>query len=713
MSRATLGYLLLTCALAGCGAPASGGPADGGKAEGGQSRATSVSVRVDPQGHYFVIFSNPAFTFAGSLGSAAASIKEQSGADAVGKYHEVTFTSASPVAQTDGIRAYDSLPAVVFTVTYPAGATNPVAPFPTFDTQPQLPYHITYSDSAPFAPVTFDVLTPDSPFVFFDGNANAFILSAATNFLNASTVMSSAGAISSGIDPAIKTLPAGFSHKTILVAQQGITAAHATWGGALLSMSGKTRAPNDATPELERFGYWTDSGAHYYFRFDKTLGYPGTLIAVRDYFKKVELPIAYMQLDAWWYPKGPTQAWNHNVGMYLYEADATLFPKGLSAFQKDIALPLITHANWISPSSPYVGEYKMSNSVSIDPAFWKDIAGYISAGGVSIYEQDFLNENALPITTNLTDQDAYLDTMAAAMAARGISMQYCMPLPRQYLQATKYPNLLTTRVSADRFERPRYQDFLYTSLLTSSLGAWPWTDVFFSVETDNVLMSTLSAGLFGVGDEIGKASLTNLRQVMRPDGVIVKPDMPIVPLDETFINNAKGVDTPLVGATFTDFGKLRASYVYAFNMGTSVSASFSPAMLGYSAPVYVWNYFQNTGALVEASATYTQDLGASSASSYYVVAPLGPSGIALIGDRGKFASLGKKRFAKLTDDGTLSASLVFASGEGPVTLHGYAASSPTVKATTGSVGPVHYDGATKLFTVQVTPENAAAVITMH
>ena len=85
----------------------------------------------------------------------------------------------------------------------------------------------------------------------------------------------------------------------------------------------------------------------------------------------------------------------------------------------------------------------------------------------------------------------------------------------------------------------------------------------------------------------------------------------------------------------------------------------------------------------------------------------------MLGDRGKFVSLGKKRVSKLADDGTLSASLVFASGEGPVTLHGYAASRPTVHATTGSVGSLQYDSATKTFSVQVSPENAAAAVTMH
>jgi hypothetical protein len=290
-------------------------------------------------------------------------------------------------------------------------------------------------------------------------------------------------------------------------------------------------------------------------------------------------------------------------------------------------------------------------------------------------------------------------------------MQYCMPLPRHDLQGSKYPNLTTTRVSVDRFSSPRYVDFLYVSLLTSSLGAWPWTDTFNSTETYNLLLSTLSAGMVGVGDEIGTASASNLAQAIRPDGVIVKPDVPVVPLDQTFLDQASGVDTPLVAATFTDFGGLRVSYVYAFNVGTSVSASFTPAALGYTGQVVVFNYFQNIAKVVDASAAYTEDLV--NGSSYYVVVPVGPSGIGFLGDQGKFVSLGKKRISQASDNGTLSVSVAFASGETSVTLHGYAASQPAATASAGSVGAVTWDAGTKMFTVPVTPASGAATIALH
>jgi len=223
--------------------------------------------------------------------------------------------------------------------------------------------------------------------------------------------------------------------------------------------------------------------------------------------------------------------------------------------------------------------------------------------------------------------------------------------------------------------------------------------------------------MVGVGDAIGAANQANLLRAIRSDGVIVKPDAPIVPIDSTFVNGAKGTDTPDVAATYSDFpgpGGVHASYVWTFNARTSVAATFIPAALGHSGQVFVFNWFAGAGKVVDAAAPYTENLGPSmgGSRSYYIVVPVGPSGIAFVGDAGKYASLGKKRVTQLADAGMLRVSLAFASGEGPVTLRGYAATQPKVAATVGSPGPVTWNAATKMFTVAVSQANGAAVVTL-
>ncbi len=687
-----------------------------GRAVSAQPSAVGPQVHVDASGAYSITFQRPGWTFSGSLGVPATQITNATGQDTVGPYHEVTFGFVDTSTKAGGIRAYDQVSAAVFTVTYVTPASNAAASFPTFAMFPGVAHHASYQE-VNFAPVSFSSLTADSPLVFFDDEANTFILSAASDFMNAATTQLQSGALSSGIDPAVTDLPAGFSHRTALVAAPGINATYGVWGGLLTNLSGKTRIASDATPYLEHLGYWTDIGAYYFYNYDTSIGYPATLTAVRDYFTQIGVPLAYMQLDSWWYPKGADQLWSYRTepgdGAYLYEAAPALFPEGLAAFQQSLGLPLVTHARWIDTSSPYRTTYAMSNNVPTDPAYWSMVASYLADAGVAVYEQDWLATKALPVTSNLTDQDAFMDGMANKMAESGLGLQYCMPLPRHYLQGSKYANLTTTRVSGDRFGRGWYRDFLFTTLLTSALGAWPWVDTFNSTETDNLLLATLSGGMVGVGDEIGAASVPNLLQAVRPDGVIVKPDVPIAPTDATFINLARGVDTPLVASSYSDFGGWRASYVFAFNVGTSVSASFTPAALGYTGQVFVYNYYLGTGRLVDASAAYTEDLGAGSSSSYYVIVPLGASGIAFAGDSGKFVSLGKKRITQVSDDGTLSVSVAFASGESSVTLHGYATSAPSAIASTGSAGDVTWDATTNMFTVTVVPDGGMAAISLR
>ena len=122
----------------------------------------------------------------------------------------------------------------------------------------------------------------------------------------------------------------------------------------MTDLQGKTRPANDADPTLNYLGYWTDNGATYYYKFDPTLGYAGTLLAVANSFKQEGIPLGYMQLDSWWYPKGSSDTWQGNGtkrgGIYAYVA--ALFPNGLQAFQQQLGLPLVTHARWIDTSSP-------------------------------------------------------------------------------------------------------------------------------------------------------------------------------------------------------------------------------------------------------------------------------------------------------------------------------------------------------------------------
>jgi hypothetical protein len=671
---------------------------------------------VDGTGHWSVTLGSPAWTFGGALGVGAADLTSSSGRDAIGAYHETGFAFRDGAARKGAIRVYDQAPIVMFRQQILADTANR-NPFPTIATLPNTAHHLSYIDQQ-FSPYSFSSFGPDSPWIFFDDTGHTFILSAATHFMNAAIAQDDATSpIRCGIDSDVTMLPAGFESDTLLVVEPGINRAFETWGGALLALGGKTRPANDASPELNQLGYWTDNGASYYYNFDQQRGYTGTLLAVRDEFQQKGIPLGYMQLDSWWYPKGSPDGWSdRSSGEYLLNADSTLFPDGLAAFQEQLRIPLVTHARWIDPKSPYRAKYTMSNNVSTDLRFWNDIGAYLKSNGVSIYEQDWLDLLALPATTNLADQDAFMDHMAAGMKAAGLNVQYCMPMPRHFLQSTRYANLTTTRVNYDHFMPARYPSFFYASRLASAVGAWPWTDVFMSTEENNLILSTLTGGMVGVGDALGTESAANLARVVRSDGVIVKPDAPIVLVDRAVLDEARGVDAPAVGATFSDHGGgQRMSYVFAYakDGAKNLTASFTPAELGYSGRVYVYSFSTGStgsGQLVDAGGSFSAPL--QNGFGYWIVTPLGTSGLGFLGDAGKYVAAGKKRVAGWRDDGTLAIDLVFAAGEGAVTLHGYAPAAPHATASAGTVGAVSWDAATQLFSVDVTPAAGAASLTL-
>ena len=303
--------------------------------------------------------------------------------------------------------------------------------------------------------------------------------------------------------------------------------------------------------------------------------------------------------------------------------------------------------------------------------------------------------------------------MAASMGRRHLTMQYCMASARHFLQSSKYNNLTTIRTSGDHLQRDRWTDFLYTSRLASALGVWPFTDNFSSSDTSQLLLATLSAGPVGVGDAIGSLNGPNLLHAVRRDGAIVKPDVPLTPTDGSYPNMAHSTNTPQIAVTWSDFGELRTNYVFAFTQGgTNAQAAFHPSDFGMNGTVYVYDYFAGTGQVANAGDAIQKQI--SGDALYVVLAPVGPSGIAILGDTDQFVTMGKKRVTGYSDRGAARVAVTFSAGETSRAITGYSPVAPTVLAIEGSIGQVAYDGATHLFRVPVMPgKGGSATIRMQ
>ena len=222
-----------------------------------------------------------------------------------------------------------------------------------------------------------------------------------------------------------------------------------------------------------------------------------------------------------------------------------------------------------------------------------------------------------------------------------------------------------------------------------------------SRETDNLLLATLSAGMLGIGDRIGAEDKENLLHAVRADGMIIKPDTPLVPIDSMYVADPK---QPMVAAAHTDHGALRNSYVFSYGRGSEAArATFTPAEVGVTRDAYVYDARSRSARRLAPSDAVSLVL-APTESAYLVVAPVSRAGIALFGDADKFVPDGRKRIAALRDEPErLTATVIFAPQEHSVRLFGYATRQPTITAQEGAVGEVTFDRRTGRFEVPVSP----------
>ena len=664
-------------------------------------------VAMSGNGQFTVSTGMANWIFSGTTGAAVNSVTLESGSDASGSYQQISFRYAvNASSRTGHIRAYQSQPVYLFGVTYNNPSPNTV-PFPSFSKYPANLLHMSFNGQ--FSLPNFPSLTNDSPWIYYDTAGNTFIVSPAANYLTAHTALGTGDAIQTGIDTRIATLPGGFTHWSTLTFGSGINKTFETWGKTLTNLTGKIRPANDADQVLKQISYWTDAGSTFYYKTASGLSYQDTFAALQDDFEAAGIELGSIQLDSWWYPKGPVGGWHSGGGIWSYTASPDLFTPDLATVQKQLGLPLIAHARWIDTLSPLRKQYAVSGNVAIDPKYWEDTAAYFQANGIRTFEQDWLGDKA-HADFNLTDPYAFFDNMAASLGKRGITLQYCMATPSQFMQGTNYNNLTTVRTSQDRFSPERWTEFLYSSRFASALGEYPFTDVFLSTEIQNLVFAALSAGPVGIGDNVHQLSAKNLNYAVRADGIIVKPDVPATPLDSVFIADAASqvatrelAKTPMVASTYTDAGNgLRTFYLLAYSREPNPQSDGTPITLKPDLPTdaYLYDFFNNTAKRIPAGGSVQVQM--TKGFGYWILAPVAPSGIAVFGDQGHFVTLGKKRIPQFTDTGIADLTIDFAPGEQSRTIFGYSAKSVSATATQGSATPAIFNAATEQFTVVVT-----------
>lgn len=672
---------------------------------------------------YQVVDDDSGWKLAGKIEGVASSVRTftRSASDPIGSIVLEWTQEGTPLHAE--IQRDNGRHSVRFVLRYLKSSTKPVV-FPNFTSFPPGLTPFSFQDRN-FAPASFSLNQTSTPWLLFDANARSMVLSPASNFMVAKMVGDGKASLGASLNDRLKEVPKSLEQTCLVVFGSGIRHTWDLWGDALRGLYKRKLPAQDSDPVLKLFGYWTDNGADYYYNYDPQKGYAGTLLALRDHYRERQIPLGYLQLDSWWYQKSsddpagkpggvtknaklPAGSWNRYGGTLVYRAHTDLFPNGLEAFHREIGLPLITHGRWIDRKSPYHDRYKVSGVGIIDSDWWKETADYLAGSGVICYEQDWLDriyDNSPEMSSVAGVADAFTDGMASASLAKGMRMQYCMASPRFFLQGVKYGNLSTIRTSDDRFGRDRWAPFLYCSQFAQCIGSWPWCDVFKSSETPNMILSVLSGGPVGIGDSIGSEDRANILKAALPDGVIVKPDRAILPCDQTYTDRT----SPFLASTFTDHGRLRTHYFFAFpREAAKKTVRILPRYLGVSGESYLFDLTTGRGEVVDPD--YATDLPIESDYTYVMLAPRTSTGVYLIGDLGKFVPTGGQRITSLDDskDG-LRVDVRFAAGEKSVTLDGYCPNAPRVVALRGAAS-MRYDPVYKRFSIDVAPSGTSAKV---
>ena len=381
----------------------------------------------------------------------------------------------------------------------------------------------------------------------------------------------------------------------------------------------------------------------------------------------------------------------------------SVFPSGMDPSW--VPLPLVLHNRFFAFPSAYSENYTFvfdgPVAVPTDVNLFYHIMGLASKWGMVEYEQDWLItvfHYIRALQNEVGVADAWLDAMGTAASNLGLTIQYCMALPRFLLKSTAVRAVTNARASCDYGPGNANWRIGFSSTLIWALGLAPSKDTLWSTTEQpgcgyhqcrepnallQVLVATLSTGPVSPGDKMGLSNSTLLMSSCRAgDGLILKPDRPATLMDAAYLAalaaappNSPTVALPELTHTFSAHGPGRAyrwHYLLAANLSISdlvLSVDALGPMASPSGGYLVFDYFRlawGNGSLAQgvffnATLPLQIPLGTAQPSPppgalplrYLVVAPILRNGWVLLGEAGKFVSMAGARMGNFveTDSG--------------------------------------------------------------
>jgi hypothetical protein len=503
-------------------------------------------------------------------------------------------------------------------------------------------------------------------------------------------------------------VPAGFASELAVWQGAGPRSLLERWGRHLLERHHTRRLSRYADETLSHLSYWTDNGAAYWYRSAPDLDMEETLETVARELRAARVPVRAFQLDSWFYPHETTREINPSegelvppTGMLRWEPREDALPGGIARLRERLGdPPLVLHSRHFSRRSPYferhAGWLDGDRAHPQGPELLEAMLEQASSWGAIQYEQDWLIEAFLGVR-GLREVSgrarAWQRALDRAAHARGLTLQWCMATPADFMQTVELERIASIRTSGDYRYRigagALWTWFVHGNALARALGLWPFKDVFLSSRTGTgldgdphaeveALLAALSAGPVGIGDRIGRTDRELVLRTCREDGVLLKPDLPLAALDRCYLANAAFEHAPLLAETYSEHPIGRFVYLVALH------ASRERAPLEFDVGCSEVGVARGEVVAYDWRSRRAEPLAPGARLRFRLeprdwalrlLAPLDPSGLAVLGDVSKYASAADRRLRNVRSEAGLAMDVLGAPGE-HVEIAGYAEREP-------------------------------------
>jgi hypothetical protein len=385
-----------------------------------------------------------------------------------------------------------------------------------------------------------------------------------------------------GLVASVPAIPAGWSYSVVFCAAfGGPTAVTYKLGAELQRYHNTSRLPSVTLTDV---GYYSDDGAYYYVweAFDiPARPWPAEvgLRLVKEKLWEQGVPVAYMQLDDWWYFGKFFFGNVKSISDWHASNASRLFPSGLPAFSDALGLPLQLYAPFWADD--FVTPYNTTESSTfrgtklVTPAdayaFFRDFfaLGHEQTNGrFSAFEIDFMDDNfrGSPSMFETVDSAAtWYAGLADAALERGLALQLCLPSVTDMLQSLVHPAIVQARASGDYVNKKAAPDgnaFTIggSALIMGALAVAPSKDTLWTASPQPGTMSdtehnglsyteqphvvldaalaTLSLGPVGISDGLGGTNVSLIAQAFRcaNDSTLLRPSRPMSWVVSVFVN---------------------------------------------------------------------------------------------------------------------------------------------------------------------------------